>query len=154
MIALQQGVFEQAREETRAGHFAEAWVIASKEQRPLERAQARTYVRTHAGDLDGALREARAGLLAAPQDPWLLAQATEVALALHRGAAAQGTLAGWKAAGRAEDALALERAERELAALRAAERDAEAGVRLGRWVSVLAGGLALTALLACARRAD
>ena len=154
MIALQQGVFEQAREESRAGHFAEAWVIAGREQRPLERAQVRTFVRYHAGDLDGALHEARAGLLTAGQDPWLLAQATEVALALHRGAAAQSTLAAWKAAGGPEDAPALERADRELAALRAAERAAQAGVRLARWVSVLAGGLALAALLACARRAD
>jgi hypothetical protein len=154
LIVLQQSVFEHAREEARAGHYSEAWAVAGTEQHPLERAQVRTYVRYHAGDLEGALREARAGLLAAARDPWLLAQATEVALALHHGAAASQTLAGWEAAGTPEDAPARERARRELGELRAAEREAEGGVRRGCWVSALAGALALWALLVCARRVD
>jgi len=153
VIAWQQSIFEHAREEVRAGHFAEAWAIATTEPRPLERAQSRTYVRYHAGDLDGALREAQAGLVAAPQDPWLLGQATEVALALHHGAAAARTLADWKAVGRAEDAEALERASRELADLRAAELEAQAGVRLSRWISGFAAAVVLAALLRGALRA-
>jgi len=152
VIALQQSVFEQAREEVRAGHFAQAWEIAGTEQRPLQRAQARTYVRHHAGDLDGALREAHAGLAESPRDAWLLAQATEVALALHHGAAAARTLADWRAAGGSEDAQALERAGRELDELRAAELEAQAGVRRARWISGLAAAVVLAALLTLTRR--
>ncbi len=154
MIALPQGVLEQAIEESRAGHFVEAWTLAGTAEVALERAQARTFVRYHAGDLEGALREAREGLQLAARDPWLLATATEIALSLHRGAAAEATLASWSPGASATDAPAIERATRELGDLRAAERGAARGVSRGRWTCALAGALALAFLLRCTRRAD
>jgi hypothetical protein len=147
VIALQQGVLEQAAAAARSGQYVEAWALAGAD------ARARTYVRYHAGDLDGALREARAGLRGAGADAWLLANATEIALSLHRGASAEALLAGWRASAAAEDAPRISAAAGELAELRATEVAASAGVRRARWISALAGALALVFLLRCARGA-
>ena len=163
MIALQQSVLEQAAAESRAGQYVEAWGIAGSDLR------ARTFVRYHAGDLEGALAEARTG----PRDAWLcatgteialslhrgpaaealLATATEIALALHRGASAESLLAGWRASAAPADEARIASAAAELAALRAAELGAASGIRRARWLSALAGALALAFLLRFARRA-
>jgi len=141
MIGSQQSVLEQAAAECRAGHYVEAWAIAGSD------ARARTYVRYHAGDLEGALSEARA----AAADPWLSSQATEIALALHRGAVAEASLAAWAAAGDAQTALAIEAAQRDLGELRATERAAQSGIRRAHWFNALACALALLLRLRCAR---
>jgi hypothetical protein len=141
MISLQQSALEQAAAECRAGHYVEAWAIAGSD------ARARTYVRYHAGDLEGALSEAHG----AGADPWLSSQATEIALALHRGAAAEVSLAAWGAAGDALAAPAIEAARRELGELRATQRAAQSGVRRARWINAGALLLALVFLLRFAR---
>jgi hypothetical protein len=147
VIALQQSALEQAAAEARAGQYVEAWGFAGSDPR------ARTFVRYHAGDLDGALREARAGLRGAGADAWLFATATEIALSLHRGASAEALLAGWRASAAAEDAPRIAAAAGELAALRETELAAASGIRRARWISALAGALALAFLLRYARRA-
>jgi predicted Zn-dependent protease len=145
VIALQQTVFEQAAAESRAGHYLEAWAVAGSEPR------ARTYVRYHAGDLDAALSEARAGLRGAPGDAWLASIATEIALSLHRGSTAGALLASWRASAAPEDAPRLASASAELAALRATELAAADGIRRARWISACALALALVFLLRFAR---
>lgn len=144
MMVLQQGALEQVALQAREGHYLEAWAAAGRDPR------ARTYVRYHAGDLDGALAEARAG----PHDAWLAATGTEIALSLHRGGVAEVLLADWRASALPEDAPRLATASAELAALRATEGAAQQGIRRARWISSLAGALALAFLLRFARRAD
>jgi hypothetical protein len=142
VIACQQSVLEQSAQLAREGRYVEAWASADSD------ARARTYVRYHAGDLEGALAEARAG----GPDAWLHATGTEIALALHRGSVAAELLESWRARAPAEDAPRLAAAAGELADLRATERAALTGIRRARWISVLALGLALVFLLRCARR--
>jgi hypothetical protein len=144
VIALQQSAFEQAALQAREGHYLEAWASAGSDPR------ARTYVRYHAGDLDGALAEARAG----PRDAWLCATATEIALSLHRGSAAESLLESWRASAGPEDAPRIASAGAELAGLRATEAHAADGIRRARWISALAGALALAFLLRFAGRAN
>ena len=67
MIALQQTVLEQAAQQARAGQYVEAWATAASD------ARARAYVRYHAGDLEGALFEARKD----PRDAFLCAGEVE-----------------------------------------------------------------------------
>ena len=136
MIELQQSVFEQAAQQAREGHYVEAWATAASD------ARARTYVRYHAGDLEGALAEARTG----PRDAWLCATGTEIALALHRGGVAEGLLESWRACAAPEDAPRMAAASAELATLRTTEQGAQAGIRRARWICALALVLALVFL--------
>jgi hypothetical protein len=149
-----QGVLERTVTEARAGRFVEAWELAAHADGGLEQAQARTFVRYYGGDLEGALAEAALGLVGSPSDPLLLSTSAEIALSLHRGAAAQPLLARWRAAAAPSDASRLEQAARDLDELRTAEIGASRGVRLARWISALAGALALGVLLLWARRAE
>lgn len=128
MIHLQQTVLEQAAQQARESHYVEAWATAASDTR------ARTYVRYHAGDLEGALAEARKDA----RDPWLCATGTEIALALHRGGAATALLEDWRACAPPGDTPRMAAAEAELAALRATEQGARAGIRRARWISALA----------------
>jgi len=143
VIALQQSVLEVAALQAREGHYVEAWASAGSD------ARARTFVRYHAGDLEGALAEARRG----PPDAWLYATGTEIALSLHRGGVAEGLLESWRACAPPEDAPRLASATAELAGLRGTERAAASGIRRARWISALALGLASLFLLRFARRA-
>jgi hypothetical protein len=143
VIVLQQTALEQAALQAREGLYVEAWVRAGSDPR------ARTYVRYHAGDLDGALAEARTGT----RDPWLCATGTEIALSLHRGGVAETLLESWRACAAPEDAPRLAAARAELESLRATERAASSGIRRARWISALAGALVLSFLLRFARRA-
>ena len=136
MICVQQTVLEQAAQEARAGHYVEAWATAAGD------ARARTYVRYHAGDLEGALAEARKDA----RDPFLCATGTEIALALHRGGAAETLLESWRACAASEDAPRIAAAAAELATLRATEQGAQSGIRRARWISALALVLALVFL--------
>jgi hypothetical protein len=136
VIVVQQSVLEQAAEQARAGHYVEAWATAGSD------ARARTYVRYHAGDLEGALAESRKDA----RDPYLCATGTEIALALHRGGAAESLLASWRACAAPEDAGRLAAAAAELATLRATEQGARAGIRRASWICVLALALALVFL--------
>ena len=144
MIDLQQTALEQAALHAREGRYVEAWASAGAD------ARARTYVRYHAGDLEGALAEARTS----SRDAWLCATGTEIALALHRGGVAEELLESWRACAPAEDAPRLSAAGAELAGLRATEREAAGGIRRARWISALALGFALVFLLRFARRAQ
>ena len=136
MIVVQQSVLEQAAQQARAGHYVEAWVTAGSD------ARARTYVRYHAGDLEGALAESRKDA----RDPYLCATGTEIALALHRGGAAESLLENWRACAAPEDAGRLAAAAAELATLRATEQGARAGIRRAGWICALALALALVFL--------
>jgi hypothetical protein len=138
VIHLQQTVLEQSAQLAREGHYVEAWESAGSD------ARARTFVRYHAGDLEGALAEARRG----PRDASLCAMGTDIALALHRGGVAESLLEDWRACAAPEDAPRLAAAGTELATLRATEQAAQAGIRRARWI----GALALAALLLFLKR--
>jgi hypothetical protein len=144
VIDLQQGVLEQAALQAREGRYVEAWTSAGSD------ARARTYVRYHAGDLEGALSESRAD----PRDAWLCATGTEIALSLHRGGVAEDLLESWRARAPSEDAPRLAAAAAELAALRATERAAASGIARARGISALGLALACAFLLRFARRGD
>ncbi|MBK7641822.1 MAG: hypothetical protein IPJ19_02020 [Planctomycetes bacterium] len=144
--------FEQAAAQARAGDYLAAWKLADAGTTPLEVAQARAFVRYHAGDLDGALMQAREGLRSSPEDPWLLSTATQIALALHRGAAAERTLASWKAQAGDPERESLERATADLVELRRAEAGAARGVRRAGWISAAGALLAACLLAGLARR--
>jgi len=136
VIDLQQSVLEQAALLAREGRYVEAWATAGSDVR------ARTFVRYHAGDLEGALAEARTG----QRDAWLSATGTEIALSLHRGPAAEALLEDWRACAAPEDAPRMAAASAELATLRATERAVLVGIRRARWISALALALALVFL--------
>ncbi len=84
LLACSQAGLSHAIEWTRAGDMSSAWNSACAVTDPLEAAQARVYVRQHAGDLEGALREARQGAEAHPGDPWLTERTLSIALSLSR----------------------------------------------------------------------
>jgi hypothetical protein len=141
VIELQQSALEQAALQARAGHYLEAWASSGSD------ARARTYVRYHAGDLEGALAEARQG----PRDAFLCATGTEIALSLHRGGVAEALLESWRACAPPEDAPRLAAAGSELALLRATERSGESAIQRARWVSAAAIAFALVFLLRVSR---
>jgi hypothetical protein len=62
--------------------FVEALAAARKGEDPLSIAQGELYVLHHAGALSEALEAGLTGLEAAPEDPWLLEQCTDIALNL------------------------------------------------------------------------
>jgi hypothetical protein len=76
--------FDAALRETAVGRFPAALAAAEAEPDPLRRAQARLWVRHHAGDLDGALAAARAAREASIADAWLIERELYVALSLRR----------------------------------------------------------------------
>jgi hypothetical protein len=80
--------FDAALAQLAEGRFAAALQAAAAEPDVLRRAQAQVHVRHHAGDLQGALQAALDGLVEVPADPWLLEQATFVAVSLNQGALA------------------------------------------------------------------
>jgi len=65
-----------------AGRYDEALAAARALEDPALAAEWASYLHGLAGDLPGSLREARAGLLLAPQHAGLLSQALNAALAL------------------------------------------------------------------------
>lgn len=66
------------------GDYFEALAAAQGAEGP-ERSLLITWTRHHAGDLQGALAEAAAGLVAHPENVLLLEQATWISASLHRG---------------------------------------------------------------------
>lgn len=148
------------------GRFATALEVAEGERDPLARAQARTLVLHHAGDLRGALAAVRDGLALAPADAWLLDQGAYLAISLRSGELARELCARLE---RAADSGLLAEGEAERYRRRAAELRPEAEKLLAlesqraaalaraRW-TVGAGlllGLGLVALLALrARRSE
>ncbi len=84
-LVMQAGPVERALDERR---FEEALALADEAPGALARARARAEVFYRARDPAGALREARAGLAQAPQDPALLFRALGAALWLADGARA------------------------------------------------------------------
>jgi hypothetical protein len=144
---------ERALELARERRFAEALAEARAEPDALRRAQAELYVLHHAGDLEGALAAGRAGLRAAPDDPWLRERCAYVALSLrahgpareHADALARVARAG------TDDAALAARYRAEADALAATAARAGAALTRAR-ITVLAGAaLALAAWLALAR---
>lgn len=91
-LCTQTGL-QSAIERVREGDLVAAWSAAETVSDPLARAQARVYVRQHAGDLEGALREAAEGSTAHPSDPWLAERTLSIALSLSRLRAAEVALA-------------------------------------------------------------
>lgn len=79
-----QAELQTAIERVRRGDIVSAWSAAEGVRDPLEGAQARVYVRQHAGDLEGALREAAAGSAAHARDAWLAERTLSIALSLSR----------------------------------------------------------------------
>jgi len=152
-----QDGLDRAIELMRSGDARAALAAAEAEADDLRRAQARVYVRHHAGDLEGALAAAEAGSGAHPDDPWLAERAAAIALSLRRAGAALAALGRLEriAAALAEpertrwlDAARAARSEAEAVALAHARRDT-AG-RSARVVSLGVAGLALVGLLALA----
>ena len=90
---LAQAGLQSVIEEVRDGDIARAWVQAESLAGPLERAQARLYVRHHSGDLVGAWQEARTATRAFPDDAWLGERALYIATSLGRAHDAQSALA-------------------------------------------------------------
>jgi hypothetical protein len=84
---------EAAVSEAQAGRLVAALRAVEGETDPLRRSQARVYVLAKAGDLPGAMRAARAELLAHPDDLWLLERTCSLAIALHATSDAQSALA-------------------------------------------------------------
>lgn len=67
----------------RDGHFADSLFAAESEPDLTRRAEALTYARLHAGDLDGALRVAGAARLAGHSSGWLEEREAYVALTVR-----------------------------------------------------------------------
>jgi hypothetical protein len=116
------------------GRYVEALSEAQREADPLRRAQALLWVRHHAGDLDGALAQARAARALAAGDAWIAEREAYVALSLRlpreaaeatgllEAALQPGTVPGEQAA-RWREAAASYRAEAEALARTLAARD-------------------------------
>lgn len=93
-IARAQAVgLDAAVSEAQAGRLVSALRAADGEIDPLRRSQARVYVLAKAGDLPGAMREARTGLSTNPNDLWLLERSCSLALAMRAADQAQQSLA-------------------------------------------------------------
>jgi len=74
---------DRAIELAREGRFTDALFAAELEPDPARRAEALLYTRLHAGDLDGALRVARAARLAGPSSAWLEEREAYAALSVR-----------------------------------------------------------------------
>jgi hypothetical protein len=149
-LQADQGGFDRALELVRAGDARAALAAADAETDALRRAQARVYVLEQAGDLEGALAEARAGAAAHADDPWIAGRLCAIGAMLRRMdavEAAERRLARLaarepEAAGEAVELAA--GAREELALLRAAHERSDAAVVRARAVSIAL--LALCAL--------
>ncbi len=127
----------------RQGRFAEALVAADAESDAVKRAQARLYVRHHAGDLDGALREIADARAAGADSPWLDEREAFVALSLRDLSRLRAALERLRGTGPdLAQAVAHYRAEADALAVTLEARDRS--VRHARWVA-LAFGLAALA---------
>lgn len=148
LLAAAQGTaLQQAVEESKAGRFLKAWDSAQRALTPVERAQAETFVRYHAGDLEGALQTAEAGLEQAGQDAYLRSTACEIALTLRATSKAAQHLKTWEwqVAGAADAALSAARTG--LQGLLEAESASRRAELRAKWM--LAGG-AIGSMLALA----
>jgi hypothetical protein len=157
-LGMQSGL-QTAIERVRAGDVVAAWSAAEGAVDPLEHAQARVYVRQHAGDLEGALRDAVEGSTAHPRDPWLAERALSIALSLSRARPAQTalarletTLADTNVRDRDAFLAALTSARVEVAALAEAARDRDGAEIRARVVVMALGAGALFVLVSLARR--
>jgi len=155
---LQSGL-STAIERMRAGDAMAAWSAAESATDALERAQARVYVRQHAGDLECALQEAIEGSSAHPRDPWLADRSLSIALSLSRPRPAQAAMAQLErlltdTGVRDRDAFlaALASARGEVAALEGASRARDAAEKRAYVVVIGLGAGALIALFLLARR--
>jgi hypothetical protein len=127
----------------REGRFPEALIAADAEPDPVKRAQARLYVRHHAGDLDGALREVEDARARDAGSAWLDEREAFVALSLRDLDRARAALERLQGAGPDLAAtVASYRGEADALAVTLAARDR--GVDHARWVA-LAFGLAALA---------
>ena len=142
--------FDAAVAAVGAGDFAEALAQAAREPDPLRRAQATVFARHHAGDVPGALDEARAALDLFPRDPWLLERAAELALTVREPGLAGRWLARAEHEGGLDPARRSAYAEqtRELAEV-LARRDR--ALSRARWTASLALVATCAALAALAR---
>lgn len=159
LVVTAQSGLQSAVEQVRAGDVVAAWRTAESVPDPLDRAQARVYVRQHAGDLDGALREAVQGSNAHPADPWLAERALAIALSLSRRQPAEEALSRLESVlrdpgARSREAFlaALPAARFEVEALRASARARDAAETRARIVVIGLGVSALLALVWLARR--
>jgi hypothetical protein len=148
-----------AIERVRAGDAVAAWSAAESATDPLERAQARVYVRQHAGDLEWALQEAVEGSAAHPRDPWLAERALSIALSLSRPRPAQTamvqlekTLADTGVRDREAFLAALNSSRGEVAALESASRARDAAEKRAYAVVIGLGAVSLIVLFVLARR--
>lgn len=129
----------------REGRFPEALSAADAESDAVRRAQARLYVRHHAGDLDGALRVAADARASGASSPWLDEREAFVALSLRDLERLHAALERLRGTGpELATVVASYRTEADALAVTLAARDR--GVRHARWVALafalaaLAGG--------------
>lgn len=159
LFACAQTGLQAAIDHVRNGDVVAAWSAAENVADPLERAQARVYVRQHAGDLDGALREAVTGSDEHPLDPWLCERALSIALSLSRTRQAEDALARLETilrdpGARSRDAFlaALPAARTAVESLRAAAHARDAAETRAHVVVLGLGASALFTLVWLARR--
>jgi hypothetical protein len=152
-----QAALERVNRAAADGRYEQALEAARELEDPALAAEWASYLHSAAGDLPGALREARAGLAKAPQHTGLLTQALNASLALGlaggAGELAERLLAASAGAEEAQRAHALELAGRARE-LELGHAQAERGVSRARAL-VLAGLTAsVLALVALARGRD
>lgn len=136
LAPIQEAAFQRALELTSEGRFAAALETAEDPSLdPTARSQARFWALYNAGLLDLAQAEALAALQVAPEDAWLLARATELALGLHDPSAAEQHLQAWRvdAEGESSERRAV-RAQVEAAV--ATDRKRSRGLRLARMTTL------------------
>jgi hypothetical protein len=127
----------------REGQFTEALLAADAEPDPVKRAQARLYVRHHAGDIEGALREVDDARARGAGSEWLDEREAYIALSLRDLERSRSALERLRGAGPDLAAkVASYRAEADALDATLAARDR--GVSHARWVA-LAFGLAALA---------
>lgn len=131
---------QRAVGDCREGRFVEAWAAAQGAASPIERSCAETYVRYHAGDLEGALQAAETGLTLNPRDEYLNPTATELALTLRVVGSAARHLENWQRECPQTDEARCTRLRQELQGQREAESALLAAESRAKW-GVLAGAL-------------
>ena len=159
LAACMQSGLSIAVERMQAGDAVAAWSAAESATDALERAQARVYVRQHAGDLEWALQEAIQGAGAHPRDPWLADRVLSIGLSLSRLRPAQaamvqleGVLTDTGVRDREAYLAALASARVEVAALESASRARDAAEKRAYAVVSGLGAGALIVLFLLARR--
>ena len=142
-----QDPLERVNAAAAAGRYDEALEAARALEDPALAAEWASYLHGAAGDLPGSLREARAGLVLAPQHTGLLTQALNAALALGLAEGSGDLARRLSAASAGADAAQVARAQQLALHARDLERrDALAARSVARARALVLAGLAASVL--------